>query len=291
MSSTSARFAGGQLPTLFGKIFSKLLTSTFIHIPGISDEEEKRLWSQGARTWGDFLASPSRWKLENLCFKTAERVLKNSHLRLSMRDIHYFARKLPRKEIWRVFHEFESDVAYLDIETDGGFYGEVITVIGVYDGQEYQSFIEGINLRDFPEYIETFKAVVTFFGTGFDLPVVNRQFSDVLKKKVHIDLHPLMQRLGQRGGLKKIERRFGIRRSNDTEGLTGRHAVLLWRRHRKGQSGALDLLVQYNKEDVMHLKTLMRIAYENLRRHAMEESLLDSTSPPRVTVEGGLPLL
>lgn len=208
-----------------------------------------------------------------------------------MRDIHYFARKLSHREYWRFFPEFESDIAYLDIETDGGFYGDVITMIGVYDGQEYRSFIEGINLREFPEYIEPFKGVVTFFGTCFDLPVVNRQFGGVLKKKVHIDLHPLMRRLGQRGGLKKIERRFGIRRSNDTEGLTGRHAVLLWKRHRRGESSALDLLVQYNKEDVMHLKTLMQIAYERLRREALEAFWSDSAPRISVRVEDGLPLL
>lgn len=271
--------------------FFELLTSTFVHIPGISYEEERRLWSQGARTWGEFLASPFHWKLENICLRTAERVLKNSYQRLSMRDIHYFARRLPHREYWRFFSEFESDVAYLDIETDGGFYGDVITMIGVYDGQEYRSFIEGINLRDFPEYIEPFKCVVTFFGTCFDLPVVNRQFCDVMKKKVHIDLHPLMRRLGQRGGLKKIERRFGIRRSNDTEGLTGRHAVLLWKRYCSGESRALDLLVQYNKEDVMHLKTLMRIAYENLRRETLEGTIPDSSSRISVKVEDGLPLL
>jgi len=267
-----------------------LLTSTFVHIPGISYEEERLLWSQGACTWEDFLATPSRWRLEKISLRTAERILINSHRRLSMRDIHYFARKLPLREYWRFFPEFESDIAYLDIETDGGFHAECITMIGVYDGQEYRSFIEGINLRDFPEYIEPFKVVITFFGTGFDLPVVNRQFSDILKKKIHVDLHPLMRRLGQRGGLKKIERRFGIRRSSETEGLTGRHAVLLWKKYRRGSSDALDLLVKYNKEDVMNLKTLMRIAYGNLRRKTMEGNLFDSSSVP-VKVEGGLPLL
>ena len=33
-----------------------MLTSTFIHLPGISESAEKKLWQQGILTWDDFLS-------------------------------------------------------------------------------------------------------------------------------------------------------------------------------------------------------------------------------------------
>jgi uncharacterized protein YprB with RNaseH-like and TPR domain len=69
--------------------------------------------------------------------------------------------------------------------------------------------------------------------------------------------------VGVGGGLKKIEKFFGIDRGEDTDGLTGYDAVLLWRRWEMTRNqGALDKLVAYNREDVVNMERLAEIAYE-----------------------------
>ena len=66
-----------------------------------------------------------------------------------------------------------------------------------------------------------------------------------------------MARLGFKGGLKKIEPRFGIHRPKEVNGMDGYMAVLLWQRYQRGDQGALDLLLTYNREDVVNLEVLM----------------------------------
>lgn len=155
---------------------------------------------------------------------------------------------------------------YLDIETDGGWAGSSITMIGCYDGSEYRVFIKGKDLNAFPRYLERFGTIVTFYGAGFDVPMLRRLYFTLPFDQMHIDLCPAMRRLGYRGGLKKIERTLGIARDSDTDGLTGRDAITLWRHYARGDKRALDLLVKYNAEDVVNLKSLMKLAYAGLKQ-------------------------
>ena len=51
---------------------------------------------------------------------------------------------------------------------------------------------------------------------------------------------------------------FGIKRK--TEGINGYKAILLWEKYlKRGQKGALELLLEYNKEDVLNLIPLEEI--------------------------------
>ena len=68
--------------------------------------------------------------------------------------------------------------------------------------------------------------------------------------------------LAYKGGLKKIEPRFGLTRPPDLIGLDGYDAVLLWERARRGNRMARDLLLRYNREDVVNLESLMEQAYQ-----------------------------
>jgi uncharacterized protein YprB with RNaseH-like and TPR domain len=79
---------------------------------------------------------------------------------------------------------------------------------------------------------------------------------------LHLDLRFLLARLGFKGGLKKIEPRFGIRRPPAVKHLDGFDAVLLWERYQRGDRTALDLLLEYNREDVANLETLMEQSFE-----------------------------
>jgi uncharacterized protein YprB with RNaseH-like and TPR domain len=187
----------------------------------------------------------------------------------------YFAKRLPKSEIWRVFPEFRNKTVYLDIETDGGFHGEAITVIGLYDGSEFKTYVRGENLLEFEDEIQRYSLLVTFFGTGFDLPIIRRCFPHLKLDHLHLDLCPVMRRLGYRGGLKAIERQLGITRGVMAEGLSGRDAIQLWKAFSRGHQRALETLIEYNREDVVNLEKLAEITYAKLRESTMGIHLVE----------------
>lgn len=185
-------------------------------------------------------------------------------------DIHFFRERLPAAEIWRVFETFEDSAVYLDIETDGGYLGlDEITVIGLYDGQRVQTFINGINLEQFEIAVAAYDLVITFNGSRFDLPFIRRQFKHISLPPVHIDLCPFLRRLGYRGGLKNIEKQLGIGRESDVYGMDGHDAVMLWKAYQWGDQEALDRLVKYNTADIVNLEPLMQLGYEEMKRHIL----------------------
>ncbi len=191
-----------------------------------------------------------------------------------LEDPAYFAARLQAGEHWRLFHQFRPRTAYLDIETTGTVWpGLLVTVVGLYDGQNMSQFVQGHNLQKFPEIISKFDLLVTFNGTQFDLPVLRAYFPELCLPPAHVDLRFLMARLGYKGGLKRIEPRFGINRPNEVNGMDGYMAVLLWQRYQRGDKGALDLLLTYNREDVVNLEVLMDAAFR------MSREQLCSTGP------------
>jgi uncharacterized protein YprB with RNaseH-like and TPR domain len=115
---------------------------------------------------------------------------------------------------------------------------------------------------------------VTFFGTGFDLPFLKRRFpvlESVFADRLHIDLCPMLKRLGHTGGLKRIEQELKISRVPETDGLSGMDAVRLWRAFRRGGRGADEarsLLLAYNREDVINMQTLLNYARPRLEAKA-----------------------
>lgn len=66
--------------------------------------------------------------------------------------------------------------------------------------------------------------------------------------------------------MKEIERDFGIRREEAIEDIDGYGATVLWSRHLRGERSALQRLVAYNREDVVHLKAIMEMSYDRLAR-------------------------
>ena len=220
-----------------------MLTSTFIHVPSIGYTTERTIWEQGARTWADYLELHPTLKLSAGKKALILPRIEESISRLDDRDYAYFAQVLPSKEHWRALSEFGDDIAFLDIETTGCNRDDHITVIGISDGYEMQAFVRGDNLDDFRAAISKYKVLVTFFGTGFDLPVIRRTFPSLQLDQLHVDLCFLMKRLGFSGGLKHIETRLGINRTPETDGMSGFDAVRLWREYRKGSTEALETAV------------------------------------------------
>ena len=243
-----------------------MLDQTFIHIPGIGRQTERELWRSGVRSWDDFtgiLTRPApvsktlRRRLEEYVPQSIEAVQRG--------DAAFFARLSALGEAWRLFPEFASRCVFLDIETTGlSPVFDTVTMVGLYDGRRYEVFIAGQNLEEFPEHLKKYSVVVTFNGAGFDLRFLKLAFKDLELPPIHIDLRWVTRRLGYRGGLKAIEREFGITRDASVEDIDGYDATVLWSRYLRGDSSALTQLVTYNTEDVVHLKAIMEMAYDKL---------------------------
>lgn len=246
-----------------------MLEQSFIHIPRVSAGLERRIWAHGISCWSDF---QSKHRTLDLSLPKKQRILSvldESKQRLESDDAIYFKHALPRKEHWRMYRTFKDQAAFLDIETTGLGFDQDITMIGLYHGDEIKTFILGDNLDTFPDAIRKHKMLITYNGTCFDLPFIQAKFPDLELDQAHIDLRFVLRRIGLSGGLKRIEDQVGIARSEETEGLSGWDAVRLWREYQRGREESLDLLIQYNNEDVMNLKTLIDKMYPHLVRETI----------------------
>jgi uncharacterized protein YprB with RNaseH-like and TPR domain len=181
-------------------------------------------------------------------------------------DIRYFSRRLSSVNAWRLFDAFKNRAVYLDIETSGGYQGlDEITVIGLYDGRNTQTFVNGDNLDRFEIAVADYDMVITFSGSAFDLPFIRRWFPNIHLPPAHVDLRFLLKQLGYTGGLKKIEKSFGLDRDDDIQGMGGYEAVLLWKDFQWGNDEALEKLIRYNTADIVNLEPLMVTACKKMK--------------------------
>jgi hypothetical protein len=241
-------------------VTTTVLTNTFIHIQGIGVKTEQTLWSSGLTEWNS-ISSPAapevparlRWRLSTGIEESIEHLNEN--------DPAYFSKRLPGNQCWRLFQEFRSSIAYVDIETTGldRDYNE-ITTIALYDGHSIRTYVQGDNLQKFVEDIQAYRTMVTYNGRSFDAPFIERFFNFKLNH-AHIDLRYILFSLGFRGGLKGCETQLGIHRG-DLEGVDGFLAVHLWDLFkRKRDEKALETLLAYNVQDTINLESVMVTAY------------------------------
>jgi uncharacterized protein len=242
-----------------------MLTRSFIHLQGVGKTTEARLWQRGATDWDAFLQIRDELGMARGKVAYWGDCIEECRERLASEDSRYFARTLAPRDQWRAYPEFRHRILYLDIETTGAGTEDEVTVVGVYDGRELRQYVRGVNLHRFPDEMEECGLLVTFFGSGFDLPVLRRAFRDTRFDMLHIDLCHALKRLGFSGGLKRVETELGISRSEQTAGLSGWDAVRLWEEYRRGNGHSLARLLAYNEEDVVNLERLMAIAYSGLR--------------------------
>ena len=239
-----------------------MLRYTFQHIPGLGERRERALWHRGIRTWDDLLAAPQRSGLPATVLREARAIIELSQEALRQGNIYFFAQLLPVREHWRLYGDFREMTAYLDVETGPlGNGRQGITVIGLFDGREFRSFVRGANLDAFEHYLRRYDLLVTFNGKTFDLPLIERDLGIPIYQ-AQIDMKLFLHYLGYRGGLKRIERQWGIIREDAIAGLTGFDAVLLWVRYRRGDPEALERLIAYNRADVVNLEILLTRGYE-----------------------------
>jgi hypothetical protein len=152
--------------------------------------------------------------------------------------------------------------AYLDIETTGlsPDYHE-ITVVGIYlvegsDTRFVQLVGEEITEESLFEVLEGVSTIFTYNGKRFDFPFIRDRLGLNLEAEFgHHDLMYDCWRNNLYGGFKAVEQQLGIPRR--LTGIGGLEAVMLWWKYiNEGDRTALELLLEYNREDVMNLTVL-----------------------------------
>src|SRR5262249_18112592 len=128
--------------------------------------------------------------------------------------------------------------------------------IALYDGEYLRVYVHGENLDAFVSDVRNYRLLVTYNGTGFDLPFLARQFRTSFDI-AHIDLRYILKSLGFGGGVEGWEKHVGIARAGLGAG-DGATAVLLWREYQRSRDRrALETLLAYNTQDTVNLETLM----------------------------------
>jgi len=257
-----------------------MLEQTFIHIPGVGHQTERELWASGIHDWDDADRFEKRFGRVGVRLQhKLDDYIPRSREAIKRKDAAFFERLSVLGEAWRLFPEFSDNCVYLDIETTGlSPVFDTVTMVGLYDGRKYQLFVDGDNLQELPQHLQKYSIIVTFNGSGFDLRFLKLAFPGLPLPPIHIDLRWVTRKLGMKGGLKEIETQLGIRRPSEIEELTGYDATVLWAKYLRGDKKALSQLIQYNTEDVVHLKAIMEIAYDRLAKKTAE--FRKSTSKP-----------
>jgi uncharacterized protein YprB with RNaseH-like and TPR domain/predicted nuclease with RNAse H fold len=264
-----------------------MLRSTFLHIPGIGPATEKMIWSRRIYSWDDFIEKRRKAGISDNVANRIEKWLGRSERALAKKDALFFSTRLPQRELWRLYPEFKEHTAFLDIETTGlSFCYDDITLIGLYDGEHVKTFVQGQNLGDFESEIRKYSVIVTYNGTLFDLRFIRDKLGQQLIPPAHIDLRFLLRRLGYTGGLKSVERKMKIDREEEVAGLSGFDATVLWNRYVRGDDYALESLVKYNLADIVNLKTMLELAYEQLHEMLLGVSACCDFDPitPKIDV-------
>lgn len=263
-----------------------MLEGSFIFLERVSRATEQRLWDRGVTEWDRFLSSE---RIEGIGRKRKayyELRLRQAKRALLEKDIPFLAGALPRNEHWRLFELCAEEALYVDIET-AERYGD-ITVLGAWDGKEYYSFVKGCNLEKslVQRLFSRHRLFVTFNGSSFDLPIIERYFGGVLPEGyLHVDLRHLCARLDLHGGLKTIERIRGLRRDGEIDGMTGEEAALLWHEYLlTGDTELVELLLAYNEADCRNLEPLAAWAVEELWRRMRSGSTPGLFSTPGKTI-------
>ncbi len=247
-----------------------MLQRTFLHLSGVGEATEQRIWRSGIRDWNEFISAHERGFFSGRRIERSIQEVEESLRRFQKQDWAYFDQKLPSPHKWRAYDDLRDRVLYVDIETTGLSGDNAITVIGTYNGWEVKAFVADQNLDEALAEIEQYPLLVTFNGAQFDLPLIRAQFRCGLFSHIHIDLRYPLKRLGFTGGLKRIERTLGIERSENTRGLDGWDAVRLWREYQNGSREALQLLLKYNSEDIVNLEPLLQLVQQEMGRRYNE---------------------
>lgn len=252
-----------------------MITSSFCCFKGLSRSAEQMIWERGCLSWDRVKFLPEKTfslKKTRLLFQE----IRQAQKALDADLVDYFLCRFNGADKVRVFKEFRSTAVILDIETTGLSSTDIVTSIAAIKKGRIYVFIDGFDLDDFLFLLKNVNLIVTFNGTRFDLPFLKRHFKFDLNIP-HLDMMPVLGDLGYRGGQKKCEQLFGLKRTKSF-GMLGENAVRLWRSWKdKNDLNALRQLAYYNAEDVFMLERLIVKAYNQVIRPMPVRTVLDSS--------------
>ncbi len=247
--------------------FRFMLQSTFLFLQGIGESTERLWWEDGIPTWDAFLNTSTAPRISKFRKAQYDEEIQEAGNHWKTHNSRFFARILKARDHWRLYPDFRSHAAFLDIETNGlPFPDGEITVVGIYGKNIMTTLIHGENLSEerLQSELASYDLIVTFFGSGFDLPYLKAKYPNLVFDHPHIDLCFAARRLGLKGGLKAIEAEIGCYRPASLDGLTGWDAVRLWEEWQHGQTASRDLLIQYNEADCKNLEPLADLIYNRM---------------------------
>ena len=248
-----------------------MIRNTFLFLPKIKQKTELKIWKQGIKDWDDFLNND----VKGISKKTKafyNRKITEAKTALRNNDSAYFYNKLPSTETWRLYNFFKEESVFLDIETSSSTsLDSYLTVIGLFDGDDTKIMVRDVNLNisALKHELKKYKLIITFNGSSFDIPYLNKKYPNLLPRIPHIDLRHLCTKIGLKGGLKYIEKQLNIKRNNIIlDCLYGGDPLKLWRIFKAtGDKYYLNLLVEYNEEDIINLKKIADYVIEKLYKN------------------------
>ncbi|MGQ0506588.1 MAG: ribonuclease H-like domain-containing protein, partial [Myxococcaceae bacterium] len=155
-----------------------MIRNTFQLIPGVGPWREKDLWARGVREWSHF--PPPE---DGICISAegdvrARKRLVEAEAAFAARNLAALSKLIPPREHWRLYDMFPEEAAFFDIETDGKEHLRP-TVVSVFDQEGLHVFIKDRNMDELPARLGRSAIWVTFNGTCFDVPVLERHYADL----------------------------------------------------------------------------------------------------------------
>jgi len=249
-----------------------VIQNSFIFLEKVKKGIERNLWKQGIHNWDSFLNRKNIVGLSNSRKKYYDRKILEARKALYNFDSTYFKNILPQSEYYRLYDFFKEDSVFLDIETTGlDSRNNDITLIGLFDGINTKTMIKGINFdfKSLKKELENYKLIITFNGSSFDVPFINKTYPNLLPDIPNFDIKSVTDRLSLKGGLKEIEKKLGIKRNKIIEKFYGGDALTLWKMYRATGDDyylkLLILLIEYNEDDIINLKTIADYCVEKLK--------------------------
>lgn len=223
-----------------------MIRNSFIIFEGIGRKKETGLWKRGIREWRDLLSSG--------CNDALASQIMEAEIRYALHDAHYFSTALGSREKWRLLRDFIDRALFVDVEVlnQGRF---VPVIIGIYSQKGFAQLTGSeISGEVLMEHLSGASIMVTFNGSAHDVPILKHLVR--CKLPPHVDLRGVAMKLGYSGGLKSLELSAGIGRRRDIVLSCMGNTSRLWRMHRSGNRRALEILLEYNRQDVMNMLPL-----------------------------------
>jgi uncharacterized protein YprB with RNaseH-like and TPR domain/predicted nuclease with RNAse H fold/dephospho-CoA kinase len=242
-------------------VTQKLLFSSLMHIPFISQKEENAYWSKGicdlSQLW-EALYSKDTLFIDLPPDQISKSIEDISNGRTN-EILSELSRKSGSKDFYRVAYSYPEDVMFLDIETTGlSQLYHYVTLIGWMINGSYDYWLPGMDNSIFLNTFNRVKLIVTFNGVKFDCPFIKKTFNHLnMSVKPNIDLMYLCRSFYYTKGQKNIEKEMGFKRPNEITECNGKEAIALWYKFLFGDNSALNKLIAYNFYDILGMMFIL----------------------------------